>query len=88
MREVVFLGVVIGPDKVKMEKEKVQGVVDWLVLKSVKNIQKFLGLTNYYRQFVKNFARVAKHLYKITRKDVKWNCVTFHVSISSLPTYR
>jgi len=32
--------VVIGPDKVKMEKEKVQGVVDWLVLKSVKDVQK------------------------------------------------
>jgi len=32
-----------------MEKEKVQGVVDWLVLRSVKNIQKFLGLENYYR---------------------------------------
>ena len=31
------------------------------------------GLANYYRQFVKDFARIAKHLYKITRKNVKWN---------------
>ena len=30
-----------------------------------------LGLTNYYRQFVKDFARIAKLLYEITRKDVK-----------------
>jgi len=30
-------------------------------------------LTNYYRQFVKDFTRVAKPLYEMTRKDVKWN---------------
>ena len=40
VREIEFLEVVIGPDKVKMGKEKVQGVVDWLVLKSVKDVQK------------------------------------------------
>ena len=44
-----------------------------LVLRSVKNIQKFLRLENYYKLFVKNFARVAKSLYKMIRKDVKWN---------------
>ena len=36
----------IGPDGVKIEKEKVQKVVDWPVSRSVKNIQKFLGLAN------------------------------------------
>jgi len=64
---------VIGPDRVKMEKEKIQEVVDWSVLRSVKNVQKFLGLANYYRQFVKDFARIAKSLHEMTRKDVKWN---------------
>ena len=62
---------IIGPDRVKMEKERVQRVVDWPVLRSVKEVQKFLGLTNYYRQFVKDFTRVAKPLHEITRKDVK-----------------
>jgi len=57
----------------KMEKEKVQGVVDWPVSKSVKDVQKFLGLANYYRWFVKDFARVEKPLHKIMRKDTKWN---------------
>ena len=49
IREVVILEVVIGSDRVRMEKKKVQEVVDWLVLKSVKDVQKFLGLANYYR---------------------------------------
>jgi len=73
VREVGFLEVVIGPDEVKMEKEKVQRVVDWPVLRSIKDIQKFLGLANYYRQFVKNFARVEKLLHEMMRKNIKWN---------------
>ncbi len=55
VREVRFLGVIIGEDRVRMEKEKVQEVIEWLVPKSVKNVQKFLGLVNYYRWFVKRF---------------------------------
>ena len=38
IREIGFLKVVIGPDRVKMKKEKVQEVVDWPVLKSVKDM--------------------------------------------------
>ena len=43
-----FLRVVIGPEEIKMEKEKVKGVLEWLTSKCVKDVQKFLGLTNYY----------------------------------------
>ena len=39
----------------------------------VKNVQKFLGLANYYRQFMKDFARIAKLLHKLVRKDEKEN---------------
>ena len=47
-REIGFLGVVIGPERIKMEEEKMKGVLDWPTLKRVKDIQKFLGLANYY----------------------------------------
>ena len=39
--------------------------------RSVKNMQKFLELANYYRWFVKDFAKIAKPLHEIMRKDVK-----------------
>ena len=73
IREVGFLGVIIGKDGVRMEKKKVQGVIEWLVPKSVKDMQKFLGLVNYYRQFVKDFAKIAKPLHEMTRKENKWS---------------
>ena len=49
VREVEFLGIVIGPEGIKMEKEKVKGVLEWPMPKCIKDMQKLLGLTNYYR---------------------------------------
>jgi len=48
VREVRFIGVVIGPEGIKMEEEKVKGVLDWLIPKYIKDVQKFLRLANYY----------------------------------------
>ena len=73
VREVGFLGVVIEEDGVRMEKEKVQGVVEWPVPKSVKDVQKFLGLANYYRWFVKNFVKITRPLHEMIRKEIKWS---------------
>ena len=38
VREVGFLEVIIEPDRIKMEKKKIQEMVNWLVPKSVKNM--------------------------------------------------
>ena len=71
VREVEFLEVIIGEDGVRIKKEKVQEVVEWPVPKSMKDVQKFLGLANYYRQFVKDFAKIVRLLYEMTRKKTK-----------------
>jgi len=55
-----------------MEEGKVEGVLGWLVPKTVKDVRKFLGLANYYRRFIKGFARVARPMNMLTRKDEKW----------------
>ena len=72
IREVEFLGVVIGPEGIKMKKVKVKGVLEWLTLKCVKDIQKFLGLVNYYCQFIEGFAIVARPLHDLVKKNKKW----------------
>ena len=72
VRKIRFLGVVIGPNGIKMEKEKVDGVLSWPEPKNVKDIRKFLDLINYYRRFIKDFAQVARPINTLTRKDVKW----------------
>jgi len=72
VREVEFLGVVIGPKGEEMQKEKVEGVLNWLVPRNVKEVQKFLSLANYYRRFIKDFARIAVPLHVLVRKEQKW----------------
>ena len=71
VREVEFLGVVISPKGVEMQKEKVEGVLKWPVPRNVKEVQKFLGLANYYRRFIKDFARIAALLHVLVRKKQK-----------------
>jgi len=56
VRKIGFLGVVIGPDRIEMEKKKIDGVLSWPEPKNVKDIRKILGLANYYRRFIKDFA--------------------------------
>ena len=72
VREVGFLGVVIRPEGIKIEKEKVKGVLEWPTLMCVKDVQ-FLGLANYYRWFVQSFTTIARPLHDMVKKDRKWD---------------
>ena len=49
-----------------------KSVLDWPTPKGVKNVQKFLGLANYYQQFIKDFASIARPLHNMVRKNQKW----------------
>ena len=60
---------VLGLDRVK---KKVQSILEWFTSKIIKNIQKFLTLANYYKIFVKNFAKIIKSLYTIMIKNQKY----------------
>ena len=56
-------------ERIKIEEEKMKEVLNWLTLKEVKDMQKFLGLVNYYQQFIKNFAAIARLLHDLVKKD-------------------
>jgi len=62
---------VIGQGKIEMEEKNMEGVLNWPIPKIVRDVRKFLGLANYYRQFIKDFAILAKPLNMLTRKKKK-----------------
>jgi len=60
VREVGFLGIVIGLERIEIEEEKMKSILNWPISKGVKDIQKFLSLANYYQQFIKDFVSIAR----------------------------
>ena len=56
-------------ERIKIEEEKVKSVLDWPTPKGVKDIQKFLGLENYYQLFIKDFVVITKPLHDMVKKD-------------------
>lgn len=71
--EVLFLGHVVGKDGVRANPSLVQDVEKWPVPQNLKELQAFLGLTNYYRRFVQGYADNARSLYNLTRKGVTYH---------------
>ena len=66
--EVLFLGHVVGKDGFHVNPSLVQDVKMWPIPQNLKELQAFLGLTNYYRRFVKDFDDIALPLHNLTRK--------------------
>jgi len=52
MEEILILGVVVGKGQVKMEQEKIKAVKKWKTLAKVKDMESFLGFTNFYQRFI------------------------------------
>ncbi|KAJ3518444.1 hypothetical protein NM688_g9438 [Phlebia brevispora] len=67
-----YLGMIISKGHVEMDKKKVAGVLEWPVPAKVKQVQAFLGFANFYRRFIQDFAKIAKPLTTLTKKDQPW----------------
>ncbi len=69
-RSITFLGHVVSHEGTKPDLGKVDAVVHFPVPKTVTDIRSFLGLTRYYRNYVRGYSRLAIPLFELTRKDV------------------
>lgn len=63
----------MGKDGVRANPSLVQDVEKWPVPQNLKELQAFLGLTNYYRRFVQGYADIARSLHNLTRKGVTYH---------------
>ena len=72
MQKIRFSKIVIGSNRIEIEKKKVNRMLSWPEPKNMKDVRKFLGLTNYYKRFIKDFAQIARSMNILTRNNVKW----------------
>ena len=70
---VEYLGYILSPDGLTMDKAKIQTILDWPEPRKVKDIQSFLGFANFYRRFIRNYSSITVPLTRLTRKDTPWN---------------
>jgi hypothetical protein len=68
---------------IKPSIKKIKAVTDWEIPKNVRHDQSFLGFTNFYPRFIRDYSSIASPLYKLTEKGS-----TFHWSIECNHTFR
>ena len=67
--EVEYLGHLITPEGLKPNSRLVAAVRDFPRPTNVSGVRRFLGLSSYYRRFIRNFAKIAEPLRELTRKN-------------------
>jgi len=78
--EVGFLGFVISPDGIGMESDRISTIEDWPTPESVRDVPVLLGFTNFYRRFIRKYAKVTTPISDLQKKEensrtsklVKW----------------
>lgn len=68
--QVNFLGHIVSHEGVKCDPAKIEKVVHWPEPTSLKELQSFLGFTNYYRRFVEGYSSKVEPLLRLTKKNV------------------
>lgn len=68
-KEVEFLGFVVSAQGIKTCPDKVKDIIDYETPKTLRSLRSFLGLSGYYRRFIKDYAQIAKPLTKFLRGE-------------------
>ena len=70
--KIEYLGLIISHGQAEMDPVKIAGVAEWPTPDSKKEVQSFLGFTNFYRRFIEGFSHLARPLFNLTQNDSKW----------------
>ncbi|XP_062557371.1 uncharacterized protein LOC134222245 [Armigeres subalbatus] len=67
-----YLGYVLNQSGWNVDQEKIECIVRFPVPQCRKEVQRFLGMSNWYRRFIASFSRVAVPLTELTKTKAKF----------------
>nr|GEW31211.1 reverse transcriptase domain-containing protein [Tanacetum cinerariifolium] len=73
LQKMLFLGHMINSEGIYVDLPKINSIKDWALPKTPTKIHRFLGLSSYYRRFIKGFSKIAKPMMKLTQKNVNFD---------------
>ena len=72
--EVEYLGHIISKEGVKVDPNKIKAIIEWPKPDNISKFRFFLGLTGYYRRFIKNYGHLTSSLSDLLKKKLfQWN---------------
>jgi hypothetical protein len=74
---VLFLGYVVTPQGIEVDHAKVEAIHGWPIPKNLSQVWSFLGLTGFYRRFVKDFSTIAALRNELTKMGVPFSWGTW-----------
>ena len=71
MTNIKYLGYVIDSTRIHVDPKKVQILKDWPIPQNIHELRSFLGLANFYRQFILGLSHIAWPLNQLTKGNGK-----------------
>ena len=71
-QQLSYLGYIISPNQVQIDPIKLKGISDWSAPSTVKETRKFLEFCNFYRKFIKDYAKITSPINQLVKKNMKF----------------
>ena len=72
--KIEYLGHIVSPNGIHPNPKKIETITHWPTPKNVHEIRSFLGLSEFYKNFVKNYSRIALPLTLLTKQHTSFHC--------------
>jgi hypothetical protein len=73
-RQIHYLGHIILEEGIEVDPKKIKSIEGWSIVRNFLEVRSLMGITSYYRRFVKGFSKIAHPINYLQKKGVRIEC--------------